>query len=88
MDPKSAHLPAVANHIAAYLRTPDIMFLQEIQDNSGETDDGTVDANVTLSTLTTAIANISGLTYNWTEVISENNQDGGVPGGNIRPAYL
>ncbi|PSR70540.1 hypothetical protein PHLCEN_2v13579 [Hermanssonia centrifuga] len=88
MGPESSHLPSVAAHIGDYLLTPDIMFLQEIQDNSGETDDGTVSADVTLSTLTAAIANISAVTYNYTEVISENDQDGGVPGGNIRPAYL
>ena len=88
MGPDSSHLPVIATHITDYLRTPDIMFLQEIQDNSGETDDGTVDANVTLSTLASAIASQSAITYNFTEVISVDGQDGGVPGGNIRPAYL
>lgn len=90
MGPKSDHLPAVATHIATLLRTPDIMFLQEIQDNDGETDDGVVDANLTLSTLTSAISSASthNFTYNFTEVISQSDLDGGVPGGNIRPAYL
>ena len=64
------------------------MFLQEIQDNSGETDDGTVSANVTLSKLSAAIASQSDVTYDFTEVISVNDQDGGALGGNIRPAYL
>lgn len=88
MGPDSSHLPNVATDIVTHLRTPDIMFLQEIQDNSGETDDGTVDANVTLSTLSAAISSQSTVKYNFTEVISVNDQDGGEPGGNIRPAYL
>lgn len=88
MGPDSSHLPTIATHIVSHLRTPDIMFLQEIQDNSGETNDGTVDANVTLSTLVAAISGQSTVAYNFTEVISINGQDGGVPGGNIRPAYL
>ena len=88
MGPDSAHLPAAANDIATHLLTPDIMFLQEIQDNSGETDDGTVDANVTLSNLSAAIASQSSVNYDFTEVISVNDQDGGELGGNIRPAYL
>ncbi|KAJ3537028.1 hypothetical protein NM688_g6749 [Phlebia brevispora] len=45
------------------------------------------DANVILSTLSVPISNISGLNYDFTEVISQNDQDGGVPGGSIRPAY-
>ena len=89
MAPDSAHLPAVASDIATHLLTPDIVFLQEIQDNSGPTDDGTVDASVTLSTLVSAIEGLeSGVQYNFTEVISVNDQDGGEIGGNIRPAYL
>lgn len=88
MGPQTAHLPIVASHIASHLLTPDLVFLQEIQDNSGETDDGTVDATVTLSTLSANIAGQSSVVYNFTEVISQNDLDGGVPGGNIRPAYL
>lgn len=88
MGPQTAHLPTVASHIASHLLTPDLVFLQEIQDNSGETDDGTVDATVTLSTLSANIAGQSSVVYNFTEVISQNDKDGGVPGGNIRPAYL
>ncbi|KAF8917097.1 endonuclease/exonuclease/phosphatase [Mucidula mucida] len=59
-----------------------------IQDNSGPTDDGTVDANITLSTLVAAIANVSDLTYDFIEVAPQDGQDGGQPGGNIRVAYL
>ncbi len=88
MAPTSDHIPAVAEHIANYLLLPDIMFLQEIQDNSGPTDDGTVDANITLSTLVAAIANVSDLTYDFIEVAPQDGQDGGQPGGNIRVAYL
>ncbi|OBZ71156.1 hypothetical protein A0H81_08732 [Grifola frondosa] len=90
MAPTSAHLPTVAAHIANFLNTPDIMFLQEIQDNSGELDDGTVIANVTLSTLAAAVASASnaGVQYDFVEVAPENDQDGGEPGGNIRTAYL
>lgn len=68
---------------------PDIMFLQEIQDNSGPTDDGVVDASLTLSTLARTIITAGGnFLYDFTEVVSQNDQDGGEGGGNIRPAYL
>ncbi|PPQ91687.1 hypothetical protein CVT25_012900 [Psilocybe cyanescens] len=88
MAPTSSHIPAVAAHISNLLRTPDIMFLQEIQDNSGPTNDGTVSANVTLTNLVNAIAKISNVTYSFATVDPVDGQDGGQPGGNIRTAYL
>ncbi|THG99672.1 hypothetical protein EW026_g2728 [Hermanssonia centrifuga] len=82
-------IPQVADQIANFLKTPDLIFLQEIQDNSGPTDDGVVAADVTLQTLANAITAAGGsFAYNFTEVISVNDQDGGEIGGNIRPAYL
>ncbi|KAF5382416.1 hypothetical protein D9615_002975 [Tricholomella constricta] len=88
MGPDSAHLPTIADHIATYLQTPDIMFIQEIQDNSGTNNDGTVSGNLTLTNLVNAIATISNVTYNFVEIAPVDGQDGGVPGGNIRQAYL
>jgi hypothetical protein len=64
------------------------MFLQEVQDNSGPIDDGIVDANITLSTLVSAIAQISNITYQFTSINPIDNQDGGQPGGNIRTVFL
>jgi len=64
------------------------MFIQEIQDNSGPTDDGTVSANVTLATLIKAIASVSNVTYSWASIDPVDGQDGGQPGGNIRTAFL
>jgi predicted extracellular nuclease len=88
LEPESAHLPDIAMHIVNYLKTPDVVFLQEIQDNTGPDNDGVVSANETLSTLSEAIAAISDVTYAFTEIVPVNNADGGQPGGNIRVAYF
>ncbi|RPD62220.1 DNase I-like protein [Lentinus tigrinus ALCF2SS1-7] len=90
MAPTSSHMSTVANHIANFLNTPDIMFVQEIQDNSGATDNGVVIANLTLTNLVTAVANAGNAssTYSFLEIAPENDTDGGQPGGNIRQAYL
>ncbi|KAI0059548.1 DNase I-like protein [Artomyces pyxidatus] len=90
MAPTSPSLPIVAGQIVSHLLTPDIVFLQEIQDNSGPTNDGTVSANVTLSTMANAIFNASGnaTEYSWLDIDPVDGQDGGQPGGNIRQAYL
>ncbi|KAI0259811.1 DNase I-like protein [Gloeopeniophorella convolvens] len=90
MAPTSPTLPTVAGQIATHLAGPDIVFLQEIQDNSGSTNDGTVSANVTLATMSSAVLTASGgkVNYSFVDVDPVNNQDGGEPGGNIRQAYL
>lgn len=88
MAPNTSRLGVVANHIAKYLNTPDIMFVQEIQDDSGPTDDGVVSANFTLTTLVNAIQKECAILYNFIDIAPINNQDGGQPGGNIRQAYL
>lgn len=36
----TAHLPGIADHIVNYLKSPDLILVQEIQDDSGPTDDG------------------------------------------------
>lgn len=51
-------------------------------------DDGTTDANETLQAIVDAVVAARGPTYSFFEVAPENNTSGGVPGGNIRNAFL
>ncbi|MEO0871125.1 MAG: endonuclease/exonuclease/phosphatase family protein, partial [Pseudomonadota bacterium] len=71
------------------LDTPDIVVLQEVQDDSGSANDGTVSAQLTLEALATEIFNQTGVQY---EVLDNpfvlDGQTGGQPGGNIRVAML
>lgn len=39
LAPTSAHMGAIASHIVDYLKSPDVMFLQEVQDDNGPTND-------------------------------------------------
>ncbi|WP_017585392.1 endonuclease/exonuclease/phosphatase family protein [Nocardiopsis ganjiahuensis] len=86
-DPQ-AEFDALAEGIAVHLGAPDIIGLEEIQDNNGPVDDGTVDADVTLDRLVEAIAAAGGPGYEWRQISPEDKQDGGQPGGNIRNAFL
>jgi endonuclease/exonuclease/phosphatase family metal-dependent hydrolase len=79
---------ALAQGLVTDLRSPDIVALEEIQDNSGATDDGTVAADRTLTKLTDAIAAAGGPRYQWREIDPVNDKDGGQPGGNIRSVFL
>jgi len=90
MGPRSHHISSIAEHIVNFLKAPDIVFIQEIQDDSGTKDNGVVSANKTLRALTKAINKASGsdLQYEFVNVAPEDNMDGGQPGGNIRVAYL
>ncbi|KAI1110240.1 Endonuclease/exonuclease/phosphatase [Nemania sp. NC0429] len=85
-----AHVAAIASHIVDYLRVPDLLAVQEVQDDNGEKDDGTVSSDLTLSALADAIAALSNGTvkYNFTYIAPVDGTNGGAPGANIRNAYL
>ncbi|MEH2068768.1 MAG: Ig-like domain-containing protein [Nostoc sp.] len=78
----------LASRIVNNLKSPDIIALEEIQDNNGPTNNGVVDASTTFQTLIQAIAAAGGPTYQYREIDPQNNQDGGEPGGNIRQGFL
>ena len=86
-DP-AAKFAALGSGIVTNLASPDIVSLEEIQDNDGATDDGVVAADQTLTKLVAAIVAAGGPHYAWRAVDPVNDQDGGQPGGNIRVAFL
>jgi uncharacterized protein len=86
-DPASKYT-ALANGIVRNLASPDIVSLEEVQDNDGATDDGVVAADQTIAKLEAAIKAAGGPSYDSREVDPVNDQDGGQPGGNIRNVFL
>ncbi|GAA2011101.1 hypothetical protein GCM10009799_44130 [Nocardiopsis rhodophaea] len=78
----------LARGVAVNLGSPDIVALEEIQDNNGTVDDGTVAADETLDRFVAAIKDAGGPTYEWRQINPEDGTDGGQPGGNIRNAFL
>ncbi|MFI5530535.1 endonuclease/exonuclease/phosphatase family protein [Kitasatospora sp. NPDC051853] len=78
----------LAKGVVTNLRSPDIVVLEEIQDNNGAVNDGTVDASQTLAKFAAAIRAAGGPSYDWRTIDPENGKDGGEPGGNIRTAFL
>ena len=74
--------------IADNLSGPDIVALQEVQDDTGPEDDGTVSADRTLARLVGAIGASGGPSYETRSIDPEDGADGGQPGGNIRNAFL
>lgn len=84
----SSKYEALAQGVVTNLAKPDIVALEEIQDNSGSTDNGVVDADQTLTKLTDAITAAGGPQYQFRQINPVNDQDGGQPGGNIRNVFL
>jgi predicted extracellular nuclease len=78
----------LAGQIIDNLAAPDLVALEEIQDNDGATDDGVVASDQTLQKLVNAISAAGGPAYQWRVINPVNDADGGQPGGNIRQAFL
>ncbi|VEP12805.1 conserved hypothetical protein [Hyella patelloides LEGE 07179] len=95
-DEGNGRFEAIAQQVVNNLNTPDIIGLQEIQDNTGaEINDGVTSASETLEKLADAINRVDdglvndSLNYEFIDntFITE-GESGGQPGGNIRTAFL
>jgi predicted extracellular nuclease len=86
-DPQSK-FDGLAQAVVTNLRAPDILTVEEIQDNNGATDNGVVAADQTWSKLINAISTAGGPTYAYRQIDPVNDADGGEPGGNIRVGFL
>jgi predicted extracellular nuclease len=83
-----AKFDELAGMIVHNIKSPDLLGIEEIQDDSGPEDDGTVDASKTWAKLIAAIQAAGGPLYDYRQIDPVDNADGGVPGGNIRVGFL
>jgi predicted extracellular nuclease len=82
---------AFARHaqlIVDHLRSPDLIAIEEIQDNDGATNSSVTDASATWNALIAAIQAAGGPVYEFRQIDPVDGQDGGQPGGNIRVGFL
>lgn len=79
---------ALAGQLVANMKAPDIVALEEVQDDDGPADDGVVDSTRTTDLLIAAIRRAGGPAYRAAWVNPVNDRDGGQPGGNIRQVLL
>jgi len=78
----------LAQAIVLQANLPDIVALQEIQDNDGAELSSVVDAAETYRLLVLTVKQLSGVEYSWVDINPELGADGGQPGGNIRNGFL
>lgn len=87
-DVADGRFEALADVIVRRAQSPEIVALQEIQDNDGAEISWETQANLTYELLIKAVVELGGPNYQYAELAPAPDQDGGQPGGNIRNAYL
>jgi uncharacterized protein len=88
LDPTDGSFAEHADLIVNHLRSPDVLAIEEVQDNDGAPNTGVTDASVTWNTLIAAIQAAGGPLYEYRQIDPVDDQDGGEPGGNIRVGFL
>jgi predicted extracellular nuclease len=83
-----AKFDRLAGMIVNNLRSPDLIGIEEVQDDNATTNNGVVDATQTWTKLVAEIQQAGGPLYQFTQINPVNNEDGGAPGGNIRVGFL
>jgi predicted extracellular nuclease len=87
IDP-AAKFQQLAGLIVDNLRAPDLIAVEEIQDDNGATNDAVTSAGATFAALIAAIQAAGGPSYDFRQIDPVDDQDGGEPGGNIRVGFL
>src|SRR5262249_17659734 len=87
----AARFATIANQILHNLNAPDVVAMQEVQDNNGPTDNGVTSADVTLQMLVDAINAAAPAAVHYAFIDNPfigNDSNAGEPGANIRTALL
>jgi uncharacterized protein len=79
---------ALARVIVEDAHSPELVALQEIQDNDGAEITEVANASRTFEVLIEAVQALGGPWYEWADLPPISGADGGQPGGNIRNGYL
>ena len=91
LDPQTKY-DELASMVVDNLRSPDILAVEEIQDNDGaeprEVNNDETDATVTFQRFIAAIAAAGGPSYEYRQIDPEDETDGGETRGNIRVGFL
>jgi endonuclease/exonuclease/phosphatase family metal-dependent hydrolase len=83
-----ARLAGLAAIVVESLHAPDLLALEEVQDDDGARRSAVVSATATVAALTAAVTRAGGPRYQWRSIDPIEGEDGGEPGGNIRIGFL
>jgi len=83
-----SRLADLARLLVVNLAAPDLVTLEEMQDDSGPTKDGAVSSERNARAFIEAIAAAGGPAYRYADIAPADGADGGAPGANIRCGLL
>jgi len=86
--PDTERIQILAEQIIDLFASPDILCLQELQDNNGAPNMDGVAADQTYQAIIDAILAAGGPEYGYLNIDPKPEHDGGEPGGNIRVGFL
>jgi predicted extracellular nuclease len=78
----------LASILVTNMRSPDLVAVEEVQDNDGARSPAPTDATLTYQRFIAAIQAAGGPRYEFRQIDPASNQDGGEPNGNIRVGFL
>ncbi|WP_033323877.1 endonuclease/exonuclease/phosphatase family protein [Actinomadura atramentaria] len=87
-DTSADRLLSLAEDVVTGLRSPDLLAVSGMDDNSGADDDGTTAADQSVAELINAISAVGGPAYDWRSVDPRDGADGGERGANARLGFL
>jgi predicted extracellular nuclease len=87
LDPQDK-FDGLAKIVVDHLRSPDILAVEEIQDNDGAKSPAPAFADATYARFIEAIADAGGPTYDYRQIDPNAGRDGGETPGNIRVGFL
>jgi uncharacterized protein len=87
-DVDDSKFERLARILVENMRSPDIVAVEEIQDNDGAANTPVTDASLTYQRFIAKIAEVGGPAYEFRQIDPVDDQDGGQPGGNIRVGFL
>jgi hypothetical protein len=86
MEP--GRIAILADQIVNQMGSPDIIGLQEIQDNDGSEGQDAISADLTYQGIINAVLDLGGPQYYYVDIDPIPGSDGGIPLGNIRQGFL
>ena len=88
VEPDDAKFERLARILVENMRSPDIVAVEEVQDNDGAANSAVTDATLTWERFIAKVAAVGGPAYEFRQIDPADDQDGGQPGGNIRVGFL
>jgi predicted extracellular nuclease len=87
-DANAAKFARLAGILVDNMRSPDLVAIEEVQDDDGPANTPLTDATLTWEAFIAAVQAAGGPEYEFTQIDPVDDQDGGQPGGNIRVGFL